>query len=76
MVVIHGEDAVEMGVGIAVEEGLGGKWPESIYAIFGEFGYGRCNDFLLFEACLSAVARVGIECQHGNAWGIDVEVTA
>ena len=74
LVVVHGQDAVVLGVSASGEKPVGGKRPESQHALAERLDDGRADDLLLLAPQQSAVAGVRVEGHDGDARLDDAEV--
>ena len=68
LVVIHGENGIEIVVGSAAEESVGGIGTEGLYAVFFQFVDGGDDDVVLLVAYDSVVACMRVEREYGDAW--------
>lgn len=71
---VHCEDAVELGVGTAAEEAVGGVGTEGEDAALGSLSDGGGDDFGFLIADDTCVACVGVEGEDGDAGTVDAEV--
>ena len=71
---VHGQDAVVLGVSAPGEKPVGGKRPEGQHAFRKRLDNGRADDLLLLASQQSAVAGVGVERHDGDARLDDAEV--
>ncbi len=74
LVVVHGQHTIEMAVGAAAEEAVGGVGPHGRDALGHQLARGGQDAFAVLGAQRATVARVGVQAQQGQAGVGDAEV--
>src|SRR5690606_6468772 len=74
LIVIHGEDCIEMSVAAACKEGIGAVGAVHYVTLLLQLLYRRADNCLLFCAYLSVITCMRIEAEDGNLWFVNTEV--
>jgi len=74
--VVHGQHRIEVAKRTGTEESIGTVGAEAGESLAVETLHEGGEQFHLFAAVQSLVAVVGVEAEHGNAWGGDAKVAS